>query len=333
MVATQRSPEPLYSYPDPVVPDESVDHARKQRLSDLTRITAYGVAARLLVILAEFLGVMWSGSSVLLVDAVASLFDVVSSLVLLAAIHVAARPPDEEHPFGHGRVEPLAGFQLGLVLCGVGIWMAGNNILELFQTPTIERMPGWLWAIPALATALLGLVAWRIHLVGREAHSTALLSEAVHYQIDMWTSLATAVTLILAAWLPSQVWMLDRSAAVVLALVVCTMGARAAMENFHQLLDRIPDEKEFTRVRNSALIVQGVFDVEKLRIQHAGPDAHVNIDIEVDPLSTVDASHQVAQQVRAQIQTDWPFVREVVVHVEPYYTGDHPPADDGSPAL
>ena len=101
------------------------------------------------------------------------------------------------------------------------------------------------------------------------------------------------------------------------------LGAAAARENFHQLLDRTPDEAHFEQVKSAALRVGGVLGVEKVRIQHAGPDAHVDIDIEVDPEMNVAAAHVITQHVRAEIQRDWPSVREVVVHVEPYYPGDH----------
>ncbi|MFG0294568.1 MAG: cation diffusion facilitator family transporter, partial [Maioricimonas sp. JB045] len=83
------------------------------------------------------------------------------------------------------------------------------------------------------------------------------------------------------------------------------------------------DDVHFDRVRTSAMRVEGVQDVEKLRIQQAGPDAHVDIDIEVDPEMSVADAHVITQHVRAQIQADWPFVRDVVVHVEPFYRDDH----------
>ncbi|SFI27167.1 cation diffusion facilitator family transporter [Planctomicrobium piriforme] len=315
--------EPVGGFPGAVTPDESFEKARRQRLVDLTRVTVIGIVVRLGVIAAEFLGVWVSDSAALLADAVSSLFDVVSSLVLLAAMHFAAKPPDDDHPFGHGRAEPLAGFQLGILLFGTGVWLAAKNLFAISQGQSHHIIPGWLWLIPACATVILTVITWRIWKAGKRTRSSALQAEAMHFQIDAVTSLLTAGTLLAAALLPEFSAILDHAGGGVLAIVMLVLGASAALENLHPLLDRIPQSEDFDRVKQSALLIEGVIDVEKLRIQHAGPDAHVNIDIEVDPQITVEASHAIAQKVRARIQTDWPLVREVVVHVEPFYAGDH----------
>ena len=108
-----------------------------------------------------------------------------------------------------------------------------------------------------------------------------------------------------------------------LASLMVALGLAAVWENLHQLVDRVPDDGRFDLVTTAAAAVPGVLAVEKVRIQHAGPDAHVDIDVEVNPAETVCEAHRTAQHVRAAVQTAWPSVREVVVHVEPYYPGDH----------
>lgn len=324
-MAAQSHPVPSSSdsFPEAVTPGRNVEEARRRRLADLTRVTAIGIGVRILIIAAELFGVWWSGSSALFVDAISSLFDVISSLVLLAAIRFAARPPDEEHPFGYGRAEPLAGFQLGLLLCGTGIWMAIQNFIYVNQHPSEHHLPGWLWLIPAFATLLLAQVTFWVRRAGDKSRSSALRAESMHFQVDTITSLITMLTLIAVALWPRRADLLDHLGAGVLAVLMVFLGAQATWENLHQLMDRAPQDEDFARVRASALKVEGVIDVEKLRIQHAGPDAHVNIDIEVRPEISVADSHLIAQHVRSRIQTDWPIVRDVIVHVEPYYAGDH----------
>ena len=143
-----------------------------------------------------------------------------------------------------------------------------------------------------------------------------------------------ALRLIAAAWTPlafdeAYYWMWSKHLAggyydhPPMVAVVIWLGMSAAFENLHQLMDRVPEGESFERVRSAAAGVEGVLEVEKIRIQHAGPDAHVDIDIEVDPAIRVDEAHRIAQHVRAKIQSAWPSVREVVVHVEPFYAGDH----------
>ena len=101
------------------------------------------------------------------------------------------------------------------------------------------------------------------------------------------------------------------------------MGVYAVRNNLHQLLDRVPDAHFFDTVTKAAKIVPGVLDTEKIRIQLYGPDAHVDIDVEVDPQLSVEKAHEISQKVRVEIQKEWPAVRDVTVHIEPYYPNDH----------
>ncbi|WP_437206142.1 cation diffusion facilitator family transporter [Planctomicrobium sp. SH664] len=310
-------------FPPPVATLPHIETARQSRRDDATRATVIGIAVRMIVIVVELLAVAFSHSSALLVDAVSSLFDVVSSLILLAAIRFAARPPDHSHPFGHGRAEPLAGFQLALLLAGTGLWMGTRNLFAISSHPQHGPLPGWTWIVPGLATLALTGVSWQLRRVSQRTRSSALQSEAMHFQIDTLTSAIAMLTLLAAAFFPNWSSQLDHAGGTLLAGVMVVLGLIASRENMNQLLDRVPQAEDFARVRQAAMAVEGVLGVEKIRIQHAGPDAHVDIDIEVDPQITVDASHQIAQHVRARIQSEWPSVREVVVHVEPFYPGDH----------
>lgn len=157
----------------------------------------------------------------------------------------------------------------------------------------------------------------------KRQNSPALLADAVHYRIDSINSLFAMVALAFAAYFPAYSVMIDHLGAVLIAVLMIVIGANAAKNNIHQLLDRTPDETYFTLVREATMRVAGVLATEKLRIQVYGPDAHVSIDIEVDPHMSVEVAHEITQKVRHEIQIAWPCVRDVIVHVEPYYADDH----------
>lgn len=286
-------------------------------------MTLAGVGVRLLIVAAELAGVAVFGSATLLVDALASLADVAASLLLVAAIRLAARPPDDDHPFGHGRYEPLAGLQLAVFLTGFGLYLFARQLWSAATHPASGVLSLLAAAIPLVAAALLEVVCRTIRGIGQRHRSSALLAEAAHFRIDAVTSVIASAG-IAAAWAaPNFGRLIDHAGAMLLAAIVVWLGLRSAFENLHQLMDRVPEATSFERVRAAAAGVAGVLEVEKIRIQHAGPDAHVDIDIEVDPAIRVDEAHRIAQHVRATIQTDWPSVQEVVVHVEPFYAGDH----------
>lgn len=311
------------TFPKPIIPPDFVLRARIERKKHLLKATFIGVAIRSVIIIGEFLGAIVFNSSSLFMDALSSSLDVLSSCLLIFFIKLAERPPDENHPFGHGRYEPIAGLQLGLLLAISGAFMFINQLLHLKITGTEEAMNPFAWVIPLAALILLE-ICYAISLRAAKAHdSPALIADAAHYRIDGLTSLFAAIALISAAYFPQMSGLLDTIGAIAIALFMMGMGIYTTKGNLNQLMDTIPGKKYFTLVREAAIKVAGVFDTEKIRIQLYGPDAHVDIDIEVDPRLSVEKAHCISQEVRAAIQRDWPQVRDVTVHIEPYYPGDH----------
>lgn len=323
---TDRSPVESNSepaFPPPVVLPDAVSAARADRLARVTRSATFGIGVRSTVIVTELVGYTILGHAVLLVDGMASLADIVASLAIVVAIRIAEKPPDDDHPFGHGKLEPLVGFQLGVFIIGLGAVLGAKQLLDAVQEPPDESISWWTALIPFTSAILLELTGQRVLAIGRRESCAALVAEAYHYRIDALTSLIAAAGLIMASWTSDFGHILDHLAALLLAVVMIWLGIVAARTNLHELLDRAPEDECFELVRRSAEDVSGVRAVEKVRIQRAGPDAHVDIDIEVDPRATVEKAHEIAQATRASIQTAWPAVREVVVHVEPFFDGDH----------
>jgi len=314
---------PTFQFPAPIALPEKIPFARKERKQQILNAAMCGIAVRLFIIVVELLGVYLFNSSALLMDVIASSFDIVSSLVLFLCIKFAARPPDENHPFGHGRYEPLAGLQLGLLLVLIGIGMFAYQGTQLTEIIPEEIMDPRAWVIPFLATILLE-ISYRVVMgVAKKNNSPALASDAVHYRMDALASLFATMALAMGALMPGQSLVIDHIGAMTIASMMVVLGIYAAKNNLDQLMDCIPNRDFFERVREASLAVTGVLDTEKIRIQVYGPDAHVDIDIEVDPLLPVHLAHEISQNVRVEIQKEWPSVRDVTVHIEPYYPGDH----------
>lgn len=313
----------MSKFPQSVPLPESVHETRLHRRKQMMRTARRGVLLRSIIIGAELLGFVFLNSSALLLDALSSLMDVASSLFLILCIKIADKPPDQHHPFGHGRFEPIAGLQLGVFLVVIGGGMLFQQLSALAQQKSDHVIDPYTWLIPLGAVVLLELSYRHLKKTAKKENSPALLSDAVHYRIDGVNSLFATIALLFAAYYPDASGLFDHLGAMVIALLMVGIGAFAARNNLHQLLDRIPSQEFFHRVKEAALRVPGVFGTEKLLIQVYGPDAHVSLDIEVQPHLRVDAAHAITQQVRAEVQKAWPAVRDVIVHVEPYYPNDH----------
>jgi len=315
--------EIISKFPPSIQLPESVSENRLERRKQMMVTASRGVILRSAIILAELLGFMFLNSSALLMDALSSLFDIASSLFLIFFIKIADKPPDRDHPFGHGRFEPIAGLQLGLLLAVLGAVMIVQQLFAISSGAEGKIIQPLTWLIPLGAVVLLEISYQALKRTSKRQHSPALLADAVHYRIDALNCLFAMLALLIGSYFPKYSVLCDHLGAIVIALLMVGIGIYAAKNNIHQLLDRVPEDKFFDKVKTAALSVEGVLATEKIRIQLYGPDAHVGIDIEVSPELSVEHAHELTQKVRAEIQKEWPAVRDVIVHVEPFYAGDH----------
>jgi cation diffusion facilitator family transporter len=313
----------MSKFPKPIALPKQVRLARVQRSKEVIRAAKLGIGIRVSVILFELVGVFWFQSSALFMDAISSLMDVISTIFLIFCMRLAQRPPDTDHPFGHGRYEPLGGLLLGLLLVVMGVVMAVKQFSEFFQEGSHHVLYPFTWVFSLIAMVLLEVCYRLIIHTAKKENSPALAADAVHYRIDALTSLLATITLLMAAYFPSWSLRIDHIGAIMIAFFMVGIGLYASRDNLHQLMDKVPDPSFFEKVKQAASHVKGVKGTEKIRIQLYGPDAHVDIDIEVEPELPVNLAHRISQQVRAEIQKAWPAVQDVTVHVEPYYVNDH----------
>lgn len=311
------------AFPEKLPLTDAVYEARKARNSAVIKVAIIGIAIRLAIVLAEFIGYVIFDSKTLLLDSLATLADVVSSLVLVFSIKLAERPPDAEHPFGHGRYEPIAGLQLGIFLAVAGVGLLSQQTSSLWSEHQTHDLNPYVWIFALSSVLLLECTYRKMRRVAEAQKSPALLAEAMHFRTDSLNSVLALVALGAAALFPQISGICDRIGALLIATCMCGMGLFAAKKNLNQLLDRIPETEFFEKVKQAAMRVKGVLGTEKIRIQHYGPDAHVDIDVEVDPLLSVEVAHTISQHVRSSIQHEWPQVQDVTVHIEPFYENDH----------
>ncbi len=309
-------------YPDPVLPPKEVEESRKNRYKALLSSSFQGIGARTFIVLFELATSLLFGSAALFMDALSTSLDIATSLALVVSFKFAARPPDTNHPFGHGRFEPLAGFQLGVFLAILGGVMFFYNTSEVGSTQGPNIHP-FLWIVPLISVFILEFCYRRMMSTAKAQNSPALAADAAHYRIDSITSIFAMIALVLGSFTPQLSQMFDHMGAALIALFMVVVGFNAARTNMHQILDRTPSNGYFEKVKQAALKAVGVLGTEKIRIQQYGPDAYVGIDIEVDPELSVKVAHEISQKVRYEIQKEMPEVRDVMVHVEPFYPNDH----------
>ena len=280
-----------------------------QRIALIGMVVSAGLAALKIVV-----GHMAQSTSVL-ADGFESAADVLASGTILLALTLAARPPDSNHPYGHGRIETLAGLLLGFVLFSAGVAISFHAIAaagDVIRPPAAYAV----WPLLISIGAKLYMVRYK-YATARRIMSAALMADAANDGIDAVSGLAALIALSLTLLNPVRFLHVDHYGAFVIGLIVMFTGVRVIRETGMQLMDTMPDPKLMKAIRQVASTVPGVDGVEKCFARKTGLKYHVDLHLEVDPEMTVRDSHDIAQQVRERIREQLNWVADVLVHVEP----------------
>ena len=257
-----------------------------------------------------------TGSTAVVAIGVEFAGDVLASAVVLVGVLLASRPPDSNHPYGHGRLETLAGLLVGIILIVGGVGVGYRSL----QASTVIHDPPGAAAIWALLSAVavrtvMSVIKFR---VGRQTGSTSLVADAWNDAIDILSATAALVAVGLARQDPARFLVADHYGGFAVGLVVVITGVRVVRDASVDLADTMPPARFLEDVRQVAGAVPGVLGVEKQFARKTGLKYHVDLHIEVDPGLTVHASHLIAHDVRARLVQELDWVADVLVHIEPH---------------
>ncbi len=261
-----------------------------------------------------------AGSTAVVADGFESASDVVASAVLLFGLAVASKPPDERHPYGHGRFEMLTGLVLGFLLAVVGVAIAVKSLLRASEAHGPPAFYG-IWPLIASIAAKSILSAIKLR-YGRRIKSAALVADAWNDTVDILSGTVALAALGLTLYDPGRFLAFDHYGGFAVGLIVIFLGLRVVRETSMQLMDTMPAVELMDAIREVARGVPGVMGIEKCYARKTGLQYHVDLHLELDPDLTVRASHDLATQVSARIKEKLDWVADVMVHVEPY---DGPP--------
>jgi cation diffusion facilitator family transporter len=254
-------------------------------------------------------------STAVFADGLESASDVLASGVVLLGLTLAAKPPDQDHPYGHGRVETLTGHLIGLGLTAAGSLIAYGSILKL-GLPHDSMAPWVVWPLVISLFAKLGLAAMKFR-QGRKLNSSALLADAWNDAMDTLSAVVALSAVGLTLYDPARFLNADRYGGFAVGLIVIGVGVRVAHDAAMQLMDTMPDARKMEQIRAAAAEVPGARGVEKCFARKTGLRYHVDMHLEVDPEMTVRQSHEIAHEVQLRVMERLDWVAGVLVHVEP----------------
>lgn len=254
-------------------------------------------------------------SYALIADAIESTSDILTSVVVLLGLKMAGKPADTNHPYGHGKFEPLAAAIVGLTLVGAGILISVESVSEIV-TPHHAPAPFTLAVL--LAVVVVKEVLFRYVVgVATALESTAVKADAWHHRSDALTSAAAFVGISIALIGGPGYESADDFAALIAAGIIVVNAFFVLKPALAELIDTAPDPAIAEKIREVAHGVSGVLGTHKCQVRKVGFDYFVDLDVLCDPGASIRQGHDVAHDVGEAIHAALPFVSKVLVHVEP----------------
>ncbi|MBK8268804.1 MAG: cation transporter [Planctomycetes bacterium] len=279
------------------------------------RSTLIGMGANAILALVKGAAGYFGNSYALIADAIESTSDILSSLIVWCGLRMAGRPADENHPYGHGRFEPIAAIIVTLTLMTAAVVIAVESVHEII-TPHHAPAPFTLVVLIVVVLTKEALFRFVIG-VGTKVKSTAVKTDAWHHRSDAITSAAAFVGIGVALIGGRGYESADDFAALIAAGIIAFNAVRLLRPALAELLDTAPPKEIVEGVLRSAGQVTGVLGMHKCRVRKVGIDFLVDLHIEVQGETTVAEGHRIAHAVKDSVRFDNPSITDVLIHVEP----------------
>ena len=295
--------------------------ARMERDKKVYRVTLLGSVVNLLLLVFKFVAGVLGHSAAMIADAVHSLSDFVTDLIVIVFVKISSKPEDADHAYGHGKYETLASCIIGLALIVVGVMMGYNavvKIVDVVRNGTELASPG----IIALAAAVLSIVLkeWMFHLtrkVAREVDSPAVEANAWHHRSDALSSVGTAIGIGGAVLLGSKWAVLDPIAALVVSVFIVVQAAKILSDAIGQLMEKsLPRDVE-QRICEIVYEEEGTSDIHHLRTRKIGSQISIELHVRMNGYLTLREVHDKSIAIEKRLWAAFGDSTYINLHVEP----------------
>jgi len=286
----------------------------EQRRQETNRITLWGVAVNLFLVIIKILGGIVGQSQALLADGIHSLSDLASDAMILIAAKHAGEDADEDHPYGHGRYETIATVALGILLIAVAGGIAYDAMLRMEHPDKI--------AIPAMFTLVIAAISifsnealyHATRVVAKKIRSPLLEANAWHHRSDAVSSIVVLIG-IGATYIGYP--LLDAIAAIIVALMIAKIGFDLSRQSVQELVDTALEPEMIDQIKQTILDIDDVRELHLLRSRRMGHNALVDVHIQVSPKLSVSEGHHISEAVEKTLIENFDEINDVTVHIDP----------------
>ncbi len=279
------------------------------------RTTKLGILLSIALLVVKALAGYFGHSYALIADATETGTDIVSSVLLWAGLKYSLKPADDDHPYGHGKAEPLAAILISLFLIGAAVWIAYHSIYYI-RTPHPLPQAFTLWVLAAVILVKEGMFRY-VHEVGRTIKSQAVMADAYHHRSDAITSVAAFIGIVIARLCGQGYEGADDWAALLAAGFIVYNALRILKRSMSEVMDGAPPQDLLEEIKSTAIDVEGVEEVEKCYVRKMGFDYFVDMHIHVSGELTVTQGHHIAHEVKSMLIERNKRIKNAIIHVEP----------------
>jgi cation diffusion facilitator family transporter len=279
------------------------------------RAVALGVVVNVTLAVIKIVTGVVGNSYALIADGIESTADIASSLIVWSGLRIAALPPDDSHPYGHGKAESIAGIIAALGLLAAAGIIATQSVREILLP---HHSPEW-FTLPVLLVviAVKELLFRFVLRTGRTLESTSLLVDAWHHRSDALTSVAVFIGITVALVGGKGYESADDWAALIACGVIALNGIGLLRSGVGEIMDATVSLSTQNAIRKIACGVESVLGIEKMRVRKSGLGLLMDIHVQVDGALSVTKSHEIAHRVKDRLIASDLRIKDVVVHVEP----------------
>ncbi len=289
------------------------DHQSRYR--ETRRVTLIGAAVDLLLGLAKIIGGYVAQSQALIADGVHSLSDLATDVLVLFAAKHANVEADEDHPYGHARIETAATVGLGILLLLIAAGICVDAVIKLLSPESLTIPAAWALVIAAVSVAAKEWIYRYTMRSARRLNSNLLRANAWHSRSD---ALSSVVVIIGVGGAQLGFGYLDAIAALVVGAMIVKIGVELSWSSLRELVDTGLEPGELKDIRATILAVGGVKDLHELRTRRMGGKALVDVHIILeDPTLSVSEGHHISENVRSRLIRRIDDVEDVLVHIDP----------------
>lgn len=281
-----------------------------------------GIVVNLILAVIKGIGGILGNSRALLADAVHSASDVLSSIAVLVGIRAAQKPPDSEHPYGHGKAENIATLIVAILLAVVGLEILMDAISVIWSETESNTSMLALYIVLFSILVKESLFQYKNRL-GKKINSPAIIADAWHHRSDAISSLIAFIGIGLSIWganseIPFLAY-LDPIASAIIAVIIMWMGFSLGKEAVKISLEIVLDEEDTKKFLDTINKIEGVKKIDALHARSHGSYVIIDAKISVDSDITVDEGHTIAVNVKEKLMKQHEGVQDVHVHVNPYH--------------